>query len=88
MVVSAGVWVQSPDVPKTCLCGNVYDHPRFPDGKLVRTSEIVGKRGGRVCTYSGSQYRLGAMDTIYDQLYPDARRRLMKRLPKLDATNA
>jgi len=43
------------------LTGDVYGHPRFPEGHFVRTSKIVGFEidGSVVLTKSGSRYILG-----------------------------
>ena len=36
--------------------GNVYDHPRFPDGHLVTTSAIVS------CDWDGRRFKTGSRE--------------------------
>lgn len=52
----------APELHSKCLSGNVYGHPRKPDGRHVRTSAIVGCEGRVVSTMSGNDYLLGAPD--------------------------
>lgn len=40
------------------LGGDVYGHPRFPDGTFVRTSRVVERRDGEVETLN-TVYELG-----------------------------
>lgn len=56
-----------PERRRSCLLGNVYDHPshHHPDGKLVVTSRIVETFGDRVKTKSGNLYVLGKPDPGY-----------------------
>ncbi len=76
---------QAPEMWIPQLTGDVYGHPRFEDGTGVTTSRIMGKRDGKVITYSGLEYELGEVDAEYEKLYPDAFNRLMNTLDELDA---
>ncbi len=40
------------------LVGQVYGHPRQPDGALVTTSAVVRRDGCVAVTASGTQYEL------------------------------
>ena len=47
--------------PELCdlhAVGIIYDHPAFPDGKLIKTSPVVKADGRALTTYSGSIYIL------------------------------
>lgn len=59
------------------LFGNVYGHPRFPDGFEVHTSRISRIEGTQVRTYSGSLYDLGDPSPEFIAAHPDARERLL-----------
>ena len=52
-------------------------------GNQVLTSSIVGYRNNYILTRSGSVYKLGEVDSDYEKLYPNAKRRLFKTLKKL-----
>jgi signal peptidase I len=64
------------------LDGLVYNHPRYPfeQGKPVSTSPIVGKRGDKVVTRSGTEYELGAVLADYEAQFPNAKERLLQSL--------
>lgn len=47
------------------LCGDVYGHPRYPDGDRVSTGAVVRVDGHTVETSSGSIYVLGEADPRY-----------------------
>lgn len=51
---------QAPELRAKVLCGNVYGHPKFPDGSFIHTSRIVAieDMGDHkdVLTQSGSRY--------------------------------
>lgn len=49
-------------------------------GNQVVTSSIVGYKNNYVLTRSGSVYRLGVVDPDYEKLYPNAKKRLFKKL--------
>jgi hypothetical protein len=75
-----------PELIVTRLAGNVYNYPnpnRHPDGKFITTSAVMGKRNGKVVTYSGSEYELLDVDPEYEKLFPNAKERLMNRLPNI-----
>ena len=73
-----------PELQTLSLCGNVFNHPRFKDGKRVTTSSIKGFDGELIMTSSGSKYELGEIDPEYEKLYPDAKNRLLNSLKKND----
>ena len=76
----------APEMVVTQLQGNVYGHPnpkRHPDGKIIVTSAIKGKRNGCVVTHSGSEYELVDVDPQYEKEFPNAYERLMKTLPEV-----
>lgn len=49
----------------------------------VRTSTVVGKRGGNVVTNSGSEYELVTVNPEYENVYPNARERLFSTLKEV-----
>ncbi len=44
---------------KRYLHGEVYGHPRLPDGRMVMTSSVIELRDDVAVTQSGTIYRLG-----------------------------
>jgi len=67
------------------LHGNVFGHPRFADGHPVTTSRIVGKNSDdTVVTYSGNVYELGEVDPAYEEMFPNARDRVIGTLDILN----
>lgn len=72
-----------PELIRQCLQGNVFGDARREDGHLVCTSPIVGKKGERVATRSGSCYELGSIDPAYEAVHPNARQRLLDSLPEV-----
>ena len=54
-----------PELRTAHLQGNVYGHPRFPDGTQVRTSAIKDVKKRTVFTQSGSKYVLGNISSRY-----------------------
>ena len=76
----------APELRVSILQGNVYNHPnpaRHPDGKSISTSPIIGKRNRKIVTKSGTEYHLGKVDPNYEKLFPGARARVFKNLPKI-----
>ena len=55
----------APEVRGIRLRGDVFGHPRHPDGNRVSTGPIVKVEGRTVTTESGSVYVLGAPDPRY-----------------------
>lgn len=53
---------QPPELAKIYLSGEVYDHPAFPEGKRISTSNIKEINGPYVTTNSGSVYLLDEPD--------------------------
>lgn len=56
---------KAPELDYEVLAGEVYGHPRFPDGKGVKTSGIVSVVGRQVTTRGGTTYRLGKVQKEY-----------------------
>jgi hypothetical protein len=73
---------QAPDEDPRRLHGVVNGHHRLADGAEVTTSLIVARNGEKVVTKSGSEYDLGAIDSTYKSLYPEAKKRLLASLPE------
>jgi len=63
-----------PELGCKFLQGNVYNHPRVPDGHHIHTS-VIEKADGRLTTVSGTTYKLGKINTEYRKWlrknYPD-----------------
>lgn len=55
----------APECLRQHIHGDVYDHPRFPDGENVTTSAITKVDGPYVQTESGSTYVMGDPDPDY-----------------------
>lgn len=55
---------RAPEIRETMLVGEVHDHPRFPNGSRVQTSDLkkLDWRTMTADTASGSHYELGAPD--------------------------
>lgn len=64
------------------LHGNVYGHPKFPDGKEVTTSLPVATVDNQILTKSGSLYILGEPKADYEAMFPGSRQRLISSLPQ------
>lgn len=74
---------KAPELSKPALRGNVFGHPRFEDGKLIHTSSIAGiTKENHILTHSGSKYMLGEIDSEFDEMYPNAKERLIKSLKR------
>lgn len=56
---------RAPELNYKVLAGDVYRHPRFPDGHPVKTSAIVGVNGRLITTKSGTVYKLGRIQREY-----------------------
>lgn len=74
---------QAPELGIMCLSGEVYDSSKFKDGTSVTTSEVIGKDGDTVVTYSGSKYELGQPHPTYEEKFPNARERLFNTLSSI-----
>ena len=68
----------APELVTVMLRGRVTGHPHHTDGKVVTTSAVLGQRGGRVVTSSGTEYELGKPRKAYE-----SNETLLARLPKL-----
>jgi hypothetical protein len=60
-----------PYCPPECLslyvCGEVYDHPTYPNGHSITTSAIKQVDGRRITTQSGHDYWLGIISKDYKE---------------------
>ncbi len=73
-----------PETPNAHLLGYVINHRIHPDGESVRSSQIQGKRGDHVITYTGSEYELGAPLEAYVALFgPDPKTKLLAGLKEV-----
>ncbi len=72
----------APELATFSLVGGVYGDPTREPGKRIITSMVVGKVGEYVKTFSGSFYKLGAVDPEYEKLFPNAKQRLFDILPE------
>lgn len=70
----------APEMRRRYIFGNVFGHPKFSDGKSIRTSHIIGIEGQYVLTKSGSRYELGNPHPDYEAKFSDAKKRLFKSL--------
>ena len=70
----------APETRKVYFAGEVYGHSFFDDGERIVTSEIVGFKGNKFYTFSGTEYELGDVSIEYENKYPNAHERLMKSL--------
>ena len=81
-IISNGDPYKAPELQTQCLYGEVFDHSRFQDGEKITTSYIVGIDEEVVLTYSGSRYELGKVDSHYEEVYPNAKGRIITHLQK------
>lgn len=70
-----------PELITQHIHGQVYGHPKFPDGCNITTSSIQAVETDRtkitVVTKSGSRYELGEVLPHYEATFPNARQRLI-----------
>ncbi len=66
--------------PESCLRlrGSVFGHPKHKDGNTVKTTRIVAIKENLIETLSGSVYKLGQPNVLYEIAFPNARERLLK----------
>lgn len=79
--------VRSPEEIGTSLLGKIFNHEkkeqyhRFIDGEISLTSEVIGiKSPDIIKVLSGSLYLLGNPSVEYENMFPNAKHRLMERL--------
>lgn len=85
-VTGADQLMCEPNTPDSHLMGVATNHQVHPDGTNVRSSQIQGKRGEHLVTYTGSVYELGTVMPFYEEHYgPDARARLLASLREVEA---
>jgi hypothetical protein len=78
----AEAWT-SPELRHAYLHGTVKNHPAHPDGKIISTSPVRRIEDGMVVTESGSYYRLGDAESIFEQMFPNAKERLLSIYSKI-----
>lgn len=66
------------------LVGEVYFRPLYNNGAVLGTTRLVGLKEGDQVVTQNSTYRLCDPDPSYEALFPDAKARLLKSLPRLD----
>lgn len=69
----------APEQYQVRICGNVYNHPKQPDGKFVMTGHVQSAKG-RTFTTNRTTYKFGVMDKHY-------RKWLKKTCPDWDWKN-
>lgn len=62
----------APELITSSIMGKVYNHPKYEDGHGIITSRIEKVENGILTTHSGSQYKLGKINPLYLEIYPDA----------------
>ena len=65
------------------LVGRVSHHPHWPVGGVATTSQVIGRRGDRIVTRSGSVYELGKASAGCEAQFPDVLKRLFQTLPEI-----
>ncbi len=65
-----------PELQTKGLHGLVYGHPNHKDGTEVTTSAFLFMFNGLALTASGSEYQLGEIDPVYEEMFPNARCRM------------
>ena len=70
-----------PELQIIQLTGIVYGSEKFEDGTNIITSGITDSEIDgdiiKITTYGGSVYELGKVLDIYEELYPNARQRIV-----------
>lgn len=63
----------APELRQKVLVGRVYGHPKFEDGKIIRTSSLRAfDLSARSATTRNTSYYLGAPKQDYAEKYPEA----------------
>jgi len=73
----------SPEQGVSKLQGNVYGHPKYEDGHRIQASELIGydeETDEFICL--SRRYKLGQVDVNYEELYPNAKERIIEQLLK------
>lgn len=67
------------------LMGKIYNHPNPKVGIKDRsiTSEIVGKRNGKIVTQNGTEYEMGAVHSAELELFPKTKEDLFESLDEV-----
>ena len=73
---------EAKELKRARLRGNIYNDPRFENGKIIVSSEILRLEGEEIITYSNSKYKLGEVDPKYEKLFPNAKKRLFNAFKK------
>lgn len=72
-----------PDFSTPILHGNVYGHEEIQDGQTIISSIVIGVKNGKVITKSGSEYELDDVDPNYENIFPNAKERVLQSLPQI-----
>jgi len=81
-IVDADPW-KAPEAQEPRLYGKAYNHPSRPDGQDVIVSSITGYDfvKDEVICFSRN-YKLGAIDPAYMELYPDIKQTFLDSIKK------
>lgn len=74
----------APETLRFSIQGEVFGHPKRPDGDKITTSTIIGKgpEPDSIRTYSGSVYVLGEPSPDYEKKFPGGKERFFNALKK------
>jgi hypothetical protein len=78
-------WSTTAPFNRQLLQGDILNHSKKGDIKNALTTEVIGKRGEKVVTKSGTEYTLGEIDPLYEQHFPNAKQRLLNTLLEIEA---
>lgn len=73
---------QAPESGPPCFTGQVFGHPKFPEGDNIVSTPIKRIFEGGILTESGSVYHLGEPAPAYEAQFPNAKARLLASLEK------
>jgi len=69
-LVMSGDAYTAPELMGALLQGDVYDHPKFLDGKKIHTSQVISSKGRTVKT-ENTEYILGEPKPEYKKWVED-----------------
>lgn len=55
----------APELRRMVLIGEVYGHPKYKDGSMIKTSVVITSEGRTIQTKSGTYYRLDEPSQMY-----------------------
>ena len=70
----------APELMYPKLYGNCEGHPRHTDGTFIVTSDIVSVDGEQLLSKSGTKYVLGNPAADYEEMFPNAKQRLIEHI--------